>query len=112
MPVRSLAVGDSSSATHERNHVLTVTIHDLAMTLTAEQHAQLAAAYEQAAADYLIPVEQQAAFARKANWFRVLARLAEKNEQAAHQVKMPAELSKPNESRLGSALKRLLTVVR
>ena len=31
----------------------------------------------------MVPPQQQAAFARKAHWFRVLARLAEKNEQAA-----------------------------
>ena len=53
------------------------------MAFTAEQHSQLATAYEQAAADRMVPPQQQAAFARKAHWFRVLARLAEKYEQAA-----------------------------
>ena len=91
------------------NHVLTAVIHDSAMALTAEQHAQLASAYEKAAGDCLISPEQQTAFARKANWFRILARPADKNEQAARQVTMPPELLKPNRSRLGSAFKRLLT---
>jgi hypothetical protein len=54
------------------------------MALTAEQHSQLATAYEKAAADRMVPAQQQVAFARKAHWFRILARLAEKNEQAVH----------------------------
>jgi hypothetical protein len=53
------------------------------MAFTAEQHSQLATAYEQAAADRMVPPQQRAAFAQKAHWFRVLARLADKNEQAA-----------------------------
>ena len=53
------------------------------MAFTAEQHSQFATAYEQAAADRMVPPQQRAAFARKAHWFRVLARLAEKNEQTA-----------------------------
>jgi hypothetical protein len=76
------------------------------MALTAEQHAQLASAYDKAAGDCLIPPEQQTAFARKANWYRVLARLSEKNERVTGQVTTPPELLKP--SRLGAALKRLL----
>jgi hypothetical protein len=82
-----------------------------AMALTAEEHVQLAAAYEKAAGDCLIPLEQQAAFARKANCVRILARLAEKNEQAARQVTMPPELLRPTRSRLGSAFKRLFALV-
>ena len=53
------------------------------MALTAEQHSQLATAYEKAAADRMVPPQKQAAFARKAHWFRVLSQLAAKNEQAA-----------------------------
>ena len=52
---------------------------------TAEQYSQLATAYEKAAADPMVSSQQQATFARSAHWFRIHARLAEKNEQrAAH----------------------------
>lgn len=74
------------------------------MALTAEQHVRLASAYDKAAGDCLVPLEQQTAFARKANWFRILARLAEKSERT------PAELLKPKQSRLGAAFKRLVTL--
>jgi hypothetical protein len=50
----------------QRNRALTAVMDDSAMALTAEEHVQLAAAYEKAAGDCLIPLEQQAAFARKA----------------------------------------------
>lgn len=83
-------------------------VHAPEMALTAEQHSQLATAYEKAAADWLVPPEQQAAFVRKANWFRMLARLAEKNERAARQVTMPPKLLKPKTSPLGWAFQRLL----
>lgn len=53
------------------------------MALTAEQHSQIATVYEKAAADRMVPPQQRAAFARKAEWFRMLARIAEKNEAAA-----------------------------
>jgi hypothetical protein len=79
------------------------------MALTAEQHLQLATAYEKAALVCLIPLEQQTAFSRKANLFRILARLAEKNEQAARSVTVPQELLKSNRSRLGAAFRRLLS---
>lgn len=50
------------------------------MSLKAEQHSQIATGYEKAAADPMIPAPQRAAFARKAEWFRLLARIAAKNE--------------------------------
>jgi hypothetical protein len=53
------------------------------MALTAEQHSQIATVYEKAAADRMVPPQQRAAFARKAEWFRMLARIAAKNEAAA-----------------------------
>jgi hypothetical protein len=62
------------------------------MALTAEQHVRLASAYDKAAGDCLVPLEQQTAFARKANWFRILARLAEKSERTTGQVTTPPEL--------------------
>jgi len=53
------------------------------MALTPEQHSELANAYESAASDCLIPPEQRAAFARKAELFRLLAKLAAKQLASA-----------------------------
>jgi len=53
------------------------------MSLKAEQHSQIAAAYEKAAADGSLPAQTRAAFAMKADWFRLLARVGEKRERAA-----------------------------
>ena len=53
------------------------------MALTAEQHSQIATVYDTAAADRMVPPQQRAAFARKAEWFRLLARIAAKKEAAA-----------------------------
>lgn len=57
---------------------------DLAlMVLTAEQHLKIAMLYECAAADRLgVPPQQRAAFARKAKWFRMKARIRAKTEAA------------------------------
>jgi hypothetical protein len=54
------------------------------MVLTAEQHLRIASVYDKAAADKMgIPPQQRAAFARKAKWFRMLARIRAKKEAAA-----------------------------
>ena len=55
------------------------------MALTPEQHYELANAYESAASDRLVPPEQRAAFARKAELFRLLAKLAAKQAASAQQ---------------------------
>ena len=55
------------------------------MALTAEQHSELANAYDSAASDTLVPPEQRAAFARKAELFRLLAKLAAKQAAYAQQ---------------------------
>ena len=52
------------------------------MTLTPEQHSQIAAVYDKCAADYMVPAPQRAAFARKAEMFRMLARLGAKPKSA------------------------------
>jgi hypothetical protein len=57
--------------------------HPSRMSLKAEQHSQIAAVYEKAAADKSLPAHIRAAFARKADWFRLLARVGEKRERAA-----------------------------
>ena len=60
------------------------------MSLKAEQHSQIATAYEKAAADPMIPAPQRAAFARKSEWFRLLARIAAKTEaRAASRMETP-----------------------
>jgi hypothetical protein len=41
------------------------------MCLTAEQHSQIAATYEKAAADETLPSQLRTAFVKKAKWFRV-----------------------------------------
>ena len=54
------------------------------MVLTAGQHLRIALLYEKAAADRLgVPPQQRAAFARKAKWFRMKARISAKKEAAA-----------------------------
>jgi hypothetical protein len=53
------------------------------MVLTAEQHLQIATVYEKAAADMRVPPPHRAAFARKADWSRMLARIGAKKEAAA-----------------------------
>jgi hypothetical protein len=53
------------------------------MALTAEQHSQIATVYDKAAADEMVPAPQRAAFARKAEWFRMLARIEAKKAAAA-----------------------------
>ena len=66
------------------------------MSLKAEQHSQIATAYEKAAADPTIPAPQRAAFAWKSEWFRLLARIAAKNEARAasrmERPKLPEEI--------------------
>jgi hypothetical protein len=50
------------------------------MTLVPAQHLQIAAAYEKAATDYMVPPQHRKAFARKAEWFRMMARIGEKRK--------------------------------
>ena len=57
--------------------------HPARISLRAEQRYLIAAAYEKAAADLSLPGHTRAAFARKADWFRLLARVGEKKELAA-----------------------------
>ena len=57
--------------------------HPARMSLSAEQHSLIAAAYDSAAFDVSLPAHTRAAFAKKADWFRLLAGVEEKKEQAA-----------------------------
>ena len=67
------------------------------MPLKAEQHCHIAAAYDKAAFDISLPAHTRVAFARKADWFRLLARVAEKRERAT----LPTDAArKPQEAPL------------
>ena len=67
------------------------------MPLKAEQHCHIAAAYDKAAFDISLPAHTRVAFARKADWFRLLARVAEKRERAT----LPSDAArKPQEAPL------------
>ena len=48
------------------------------MVLTPQQHLQIAQVYDKCAADQMVPRPHREAFARKAEWFRLLARLGAK----------------------------------
>jgi hypothetical protein len=56
--------------------------HPARRSLSAEQHSLIAAAYDSAAFDISLPTHARAAFGRKADWFRLLARVGEKRQQA------------------------------
>jgi hypothetical protein len=60
--------------------------HPARMSLTPEQHSHIAAAYDKAAFDVSLPPQTRAAFAKKADWFRLLARIGEKCQRAAPNV--------------------------
>jgi hypothetical protein len=62
------------------------------MALTPEQHSEIASAYESAANDSSVPVVQRVAFARKAESFRLLAKLAAKHP-ASSQRRAPRQVN-------------------
>jgi hypothetical protein len=53
------------------------------MALTPEEYSKKAAFYEKVTEDASASREQRTLFAKKANWLRILARIAEKQEEAA-----------------------------
>ena len=52
------------------------------MGVTSAQHSQIAAAYERAAEDEILPPQLRAGFAKKARWFRMLAQIGAAKEAA------------------------------
>jgi hypothetical protein len=64
-------------------------------SLRPEQHFHIAAAYDKAAFDISLPAHTRAVFAKKADWFRLLARVGEKKEQVAL-AKQQAKEPQPN----------------
>jgi hypothetical protein len=57
------------------------------MAFTPEQNLQIAAAYGKAAIDYTVPPQHRKAFARKAEWFRMVARVAAKRVAAKQSLR-------------------------
>jgi hypothetical protein len=66
--------------------------HPARMCLTPAQHSHIAAAYDRAAFDINLPAQTRAAFAKKADWFRLLANIGEKRERANASVAEPKSL--------------------
>jgi hypothetical protein len=52
------------------------------MVFTPEQYRCIAETYDSAAADYTMPPAQRTAYAHKAQWYRMLARLGDKPKWA------------------------------
>ena len=63
------------------------------MLLTPEQCWQIAAVFASSAVDMRVPPPQRAAFARKADWFRMLARIGAKKAAAASKEERPQTLA-------------------
>jgi len=71
------------------------------MVLTPEQHAEIAAVYDKCAADHMVPRPQRAAFARKAEMFRMLA-LTGAQPKSAPTPHTPQKSSDPTNETLGN----------
>src|SRR6185503_1633 len=74
------------------------------MALTSEQHAEIAASYAKAASDLFISPEQRDVFARKAEFFRLMAKLAAKKSASAQTADPPAPKQPPETIPSGDAL--------
>ena len=59
------------------------------MAPTAEQYLRIATVYDKVAADQEVPAPQRAAFAHKAEWFRMLAQIGAKKQSAAAKKERP-----------------------
>ena len=66
------------------------------MSLRPEQHSHIAAAYDSAAFDISFPAHTRAAFAQKADWFRLLACIDEKLERGALNASEQTQEPQPN----------------
>jgi hypothetical protein len=53
------------------------------MSLSPDQHSRIAATFDTAAFDASLPAHTRAAFAKKADWFRLLARVGGMKERTA-----------------------------
>jgi hypothetical protein len=82
------------------------------MALTSEQHAEIAASYADAATDLFVLPKHREVFARKAEFFRLMAKLAAKKNaasQAAASAKQEtASKEPPNAGPSGDALPKAI----
>ena len=86
------------------------------MVFTPEQYRHIAKTYDSVAADYTMSPAQREAYARKADWYRTLARLGDKPKWATPDNKIPELMSgpaaekrhEPIPSLLAAALRSLL----
>src|SRR4029079_9690388 len=74
------------------------------MSLTPEQHSHIAAAYDKAAFDVSLPAQTRAAFAKKADWFRLLACIG-KSVSERHPIRVRRK--NPQPTSFGSSPVRL-----
>jgi hypothetical protein len=72
------------------------------MVFTPEQYRRIAQTYDSAAADYTMPPAQRTAYAHKAEWYRMLARLGAKPKWATPATNI-VELMSPSEKESGTA---------
>src|SRR5262245_23852978 len=68
------------------------------MALTSEQHAEIAASYADAATDLFVSPKQREVFARKAEFFRLMAKLAAKKNAASQAAASPKQETASKES--------------
>jgi len=66
--------------------------HPARMSLTPGQHSLIATAYDRGAFDVSLPNCTRAAFAKKADWFRLLACIGEKRAALNERVAKPKGL--------------------
>jgi len=76
------------------------------MALTSEQHAEIAASYAKAASDLFISPKQREAFARKAEFFSLMAKLAAKKSASSEATAPIKEAPPPKPS--GDALPKAI----
>jgi hypothetical protein len=75
----------------------------LGMVPTAQKHLEVAHLYEQLSADENASIETRIAFARKANWHRILARMsAEKEHSVAKEKTSDRERTSLSDTKLFS----------
>jgi hypothetical protein len=80
--------------------------------LLIEQHSRIAAAYEKAASDYMVPPQHREAFARKADWFRMLARLGGKQKSVGTPLNKQSQPAGENPHTPDNNLPRMLSAAR
>jgi len=73
------------------------------MALTSEQHAEIAASYAKAATDLFVSPQQRDVFAKKAEFFRLMAKIAAKKSASAQAADPPASKQPPETTPSGDS---------